>query len=74
MKNYWIPSKKYQLEAWLAQRFPADAKAFKRMSKSKLYAIYFSTRDKIVRGVLNREPESRFDNPELLKIERAVQL
>jgi len=52
MKNYWIPKHKYQLETWLAQRFPADAKAFKRMSKSKLYAIYFSIRDKLEKGRL----------------------
>jgi hypothetical protein len=50
-KGCWIPKHKYQLENWLAQRFPADAKAFKRMSKSKLYAIYFSTRDKTERAV-----------------------
>lgn len=50
-KGYWIPKHKYQLEAWLAQRFPADAKKFKRMSKEMLYAIYFSTRDKMERAV-----------------------
>lgn len=44
MNDYWTPQFKWQLVEWLGERYPADAKKFKRMKKNQLLAIYHSIR------------------------------
>lgn len=40
----WIPEHKFELVKWLRERYPSDREKFNKMSKKKLYKIYFSAR------------------------------
>ena len=53
-KDCYIPHTCVGLVEWLGYYYPADLSSFKRMKKKQLYAIFFSTREKIARGVIVR--------------------
>jgi len=46
MRDFWLPSHKYQLVDLLADVYPNDRGKFKRMNMKRLYAILYSVRNR----------------------------
>jgi len=44
--DYYVPSQRVELLKWLEKRYPEDKTKLRKMTKKRLYAIYFSVRDK----------------------------
>lgn len=47
--NYYLPKYKWQLINWLLAYYPGDKNRFKTMNKKRLYAIYFSKLNRIIK-------------------------
>ena len=45
VRSYYIPKYKYELVELLSRVYKDDRKKFKRMSKKRLYAIWFSVNE-----------------------------
>jgi hypothetical protein len=46
MNHFWKPQYKWQLVDWLSIKYPNNKKEFKIYNKNRLYAIYYSIRNK----------------------------
>lgn len=44
--KWWLPRRKYQLVGWLSSRFQQPRRYFEKMTKERLYAIYYNERRK----------------------------
>lgn len=49
MSEYYIPRSKTDIVQWLVTYYPKD-KSLKHKRKDQLYAIYYSTMDRIANG------------------------
>ena len=50
MRDYWIPTYRYQYIEFLRNRYPKDDRKFHRMKMGQLKAIYIRIREDILRN------------------------